>query len=149
MCRLPATVESEVRDGTNSRPARACSIALIKSKSDARFQHVAVRAAVDGRGDEFVVPVHRQEDDSGFGAISPELLERLKAIELGHRDVQHDHVGPEAPGEVQRLTAVAGKGHDVKVGSKKAADRFQKREVIVGEEDARSGWRRDLHFDQS
>jgi hypothetical protein len=30
-CRLPATVESEVRDGTNSRPARAWSIALIRS----------------------------------------------------------------------------------------------------------------------
>jgi hypothetical protein len=76
--------------------------------------------------------VHRQEDHSGFWAISPQLLERLKAIELGHCDVQHDHVGPEAPGQVQRLTTVARKGHDVKSGSKKAADRFPKRDVIVG-----------------
>ena len=91
-----------------------------------------MRAGVDCRGDEFVFPVHRQEDDSGFRAISPELLERLKAIELGHCDVQHDHVGPEAPGQVQRLTTVARKGHDVKGGSEKAADRFQKRDVIVG-----------------
>jgi hypothetical protein len=93
--------------------------------------------------------VHGQENHSGFGAISPQLLEGLKATELWHRDVQDDHVGPQAPGEVQRLTAVTGKSHDVKGGSKKAADRFQKREVIVGEENARSGWRRDLQFDQS
>jgi hypothetical protein len=32
---------------------------------------------------------------------------------------------------VQRLTAVARNGHDVKSGSKKAADGFQKRDVIV------------------
>ena len=99
---------------------------------DARFQHVAVRAGVDCRGDEFVILVHRQKDDPGFQAISPELLECLKAVEIGHGDVQHDHVGPEAPGQVQRLTAVGRNGHDVKSGSKKAADRFQKRDVIVG-----------------
>ena len=99
---------------------------------DARFQHVAVRASVDCRDDEFVIPVHRQEHDSGFQSLSPELLERLKAVEIGHGDVQYDHVGPEAPSQVQRLTAVACNGHDVKRGSEKAADRFQKRDVIVG-----------------
>jgi len=31
-CRLPGTVVSEVRDGTHNRPARACSIALIRSR---------------------------------------------------------------------------------------------------------------------
>jgi hypothetical protein len=76
--------------------------------------------------------VHRQEDDSGFRAIATELLERLKAVELGHCDVQHGHVGPEAPGQVERLAAVAGKGYDVKSGSKKAGDGFQERAVIVG-----------------
>ena len=91
-----------------------------------------MRAGVDCRGDEFVFPVHRQEDDSGFRVISPQQLERLKTIELGHCDVQHDHVGPEAPGQVQRLTTVARKGHDVKGGSEKATDRFQKRDVVVG-----------------
>jgi hypothetical protein len=116
---------------------------------DARLQHVAVRAAVDCRGDEFVIPVHRQEDDPGFQSISPELLERLKAVELGHRDVQHDHIGPEAHGQVQRLATVARKGHDVKSGSKKAADRFQKRDVIVGQEDPRFGWRFDVHYCRS
>ena len=60
-------------------------------------------------------------------------------------DVQHDHVGPEAPGQVQRLTAVGRNGHDVKSGSKKAADRFQKVDVIVGQKDARSGRRCDVH----
>jgi len=45
-----------------------------------------------------------------------ELRERLNAIEPGHCDVQHDHVGPGAPGKVQRLTAVAGKGDDVDSG---------------------------------
>ena len=111
---------------------------------NARFQHVAVRAAIDCRGDEFVIRVHRQEDNPCFWAISPELLERLKAIELGHGDVQHDHVGPEAPGQVQRLTAVGRNSHDVKSGSKMAADRFQKVDVIVGQEDARSGRRCDV-----
>jgi len=76
--------------------------------------------------------VHRQEDDSGFWPISPQQLERLKTIELGHCDVQHDYVGPESPGQVQRLTTVARKAHDVKGGSEKATDRFQKRDVVVG-----------------
>jgi hypothetical protein len=107
----------------------------------ARFQHVAVRAGLDRRGDEIVIPVHRQENDSGFRAVSPELLERLKAIELGHGDIQHDHVGPEAPCQVQRLTAVGRSSHDVKSGAQIAADRFQQADVIVGKEDARSGRR--------
>jgi hypothetical protein len=115
-------------------------------QTGARLQHVAVRTGVECRGDEFVFPVHGQEDDSGFRAISPQLLEGLKATELGHRDVQHDHVGPEAPGKVQRLPTVTRNRHDVKGVSKKAADRFQKCDVIVGEEDARSGGRRDVQL---
>ena len=88
--------------------------------------------------------MHRQEDNPGFRAISPELLEHLKAVEMGHADVQHDHVGPEAPCQVQRLTAVGRSGHDVKSGGKKAADRFPNVNVIVGQEDAWSGRRCDV-----
>jgi hypothetical protein len=55
----------------------------------------------------------------------------LKTVEIGHGDVHHGHVGPEASSQVQRLTAVARNSHDVKSGSKKAADGFQKRDVIV------------------
>ncbi len=116
--------EQAPREGVVDRPDQI--------QGGARFQHVAVRAGVDCRGDEFVFPVHRQEDDSGFRVISPQQFERLKTIELGHCDVQHDQVGPEAPGQVQRLTTVARKGHDVKGGSKKPTDRFQKRAVVVG-----------------
>jgi hypothetical protein len=105
-----------------------------------------VRAAIDCRGDEFVIRVHRQEDNPCFWAISPELLERLKAVAIGHGDVQHDHVGPEAPCQVQRLMTVGRSGHDVKGGSKKAAERFPHVGVIVGQEDARSGRRCDLQW---
>jgi hypothetical protein len=65
--------------------------------------------------------------------ISLELLQRLKAVAMGHGDVEHDHVGPEAPCQLQRLTAVGRSGHDVKSGRKVVADRFQKVKVIVGE----------------
>jgi hypothetical protein len=60
--------------------------------------------------------VHRREDDAALRAILTELRQCLNAIEPGHCDVQHDHVGPEAPGKVQRLTAVAGEGDDVDRG---------------------------------
>ena len=76
--------------------------------------------------------------------MSPQLLERLKAIEHGHTDVHYGDVGPDAPGQVQRLTTIARKGHDVKGDTEKTADRFQQCWVVVGYEDARSGWRRDV-----
>ena len=138
---VPAACDSRERShGWHEQPPREGVVDRADQiQVDARFQHVAVRAAIDCRGDEFVIRVHRQEDDPGFRAISPELLERLEAVEIGHGDVQHDHVGPEAPCQVQRLTAVGRSRHDVKSGSKMAADRFQKVDVIVGQEDARSG----------
>ena len=143
---VPVACDSRKRgQGWHEQPTREGVVDRADQiRVDARFQHVAVRAGLDGRGDEIVVPVHRQEDDSGFRAVPPELFERLKAIELGHRDVQHGHVGPEAPGQVERLTAIARKGHDVKRLSKKAADTFQKGDVIVGDEDAGSGRRGDV-----
>jgi hypothetical protein len=82
--------------------------------------------------------VHRQKDDFGVEAFSPKLLERLQAVETRHRDVKHNHVGPEAPRQVQGLAAVASHPHDVKDVTKKAAERFQERDVIVRQEDARS-----------
>ena len=112
---------------------------------DARFQHVAVGAVVDCRDDEFVIPVHRQENNLAGRAILPELLERLKTVETGHGDVEHDHVGPKAPGQVKRLMAVARNGHDVKIG-KKPVDRFEKRPVIVGQQDTRSDRRCDVQW---
>ena len=146
---VPAACDSrEGGQGWHEQPPRkGVDDRADQIQGDARFQHVAVRAAVDCRGDEFVVLMHRQEHDSGFRAISPELLERLKAVEIGHGDVQHDDVGPEAPGQVQRLTAVARSGHDVKSGGEKVADRFQKRDVIVDQKDARSGWRCDVQWE--
>jgi hypothetical protein len=91
--------------------------------------------------------VHRQEDDSDVRAVTVESLERLKAVEHGHGDVQDDHVGPEAQGQVERLTAVARTADDVKSGSKKAADEVQECDVIVYEQDARPGGRWDLQSD--
>jgi hypothetical protein len=49
--------------------------------------------------------------------------------------------GPETPRQVQGLTAVRRSGHDVKIVTEMAADRFQKVDVIVGQEDARSARR--------
>ena len=70
----------------------------------------------------------------------------MKAIELGHRDVQHDHVGQELPGKVERLTAVARKcATTSKAPSRKRLTSSQKRDVIVSEEDAGSGWRGMFH----
>ena len=112
---------------------------------DARLQHIAVRAAVDCRGDEFVVAVHRQEDDSRFGAVAPEPLECPKAVELRHCDIQDGNVRAEAHRLVERLMAVAGKGDDVERRRKKNADFFQKPVVIVREEDAGPGRGRDVH----
>ena len=110
---------------------------------EAGFQHVAVRARIDCRDDEVVFCVHRQEDNSGSGAIPPELIEGLKAVQPGHGHVQHDHIGADARGQFERLVAVACNRCDVKRGSQNTADRFQERNVIVDEQDARSGWHWD------
>lgn len=132
-CMATACDSRERCEGWHEQPAREDVVDRgDQIQVGARFQNVAMRASIDSCGDELIIPVHRQKDDSGVQASSPDLRERLKAVEIGHSDVQHQHVGPEAPCQVERLTATAREGHDVKSRSKKAVDRVQKRAVIVG-----------------
>ena len=139
---VPAPCDSRERgQGWHKQPPREGVVDRGDQISvGARLQYVAVRAFVDCLGDHFFILVHRQEDDSGFRVISPELLEGLKAAKIGHGDIQHGDGGPEAPSQTQRLTTVARNRHNVKSGSKQVPDRFQKREMIVCQEDARFGW---------
>ena len=62
---------------------------------DARLQHISVGAGVECDRDDLVHAVQRAEDDSRIRQISSEVLKSLKAIELGHGNVQHDYLGPE------------------------------------------------------
>jgi hypothetical protein len=86
--------------------------------------------------DDLVHAVRRAEDDSGIREITSQVLKGLKAIELGHGNVQHHHLGPEIVSHLQRLTPVARKTHDVTRMGEKIAGGFQEREVIISEEDA-------------
>ena len=72
-------------------------------------------------------------------SISPEFLDGLKAVQPGHRHVDHRDIGLETQGQIHRLTPVGRRRDDVEIGGQEAGDRFQHLKMVVGQEYARPG----------
>jgi hypothetical protein len=90
---------------------------------------------------------------TSFVAVGAEAPEHLEAVDPGHHPVEHDHIGPDRPGHVQRLVAVGGAGGGVAHARQQPLECVTRRFVVVDHEDEGHGgaWyadasRRTAHF---
>src|SRR6185312_1572597 len=100
--------------------------------------HVAGGAVAQRLDDVGVVGVHRQDDHARRRRAIAHLARHLEAVEAGHHEVEHQHVGLELEHPGQDLQPVGGLADDLEVVFAREQDLEAVDDdlVIVGEEDS-------------
>jgi hypothetical protein len=106
---------------------RGCEI-----RSGANFQHIAVRTTSERFHDVLVFTVHRQKHNLGARFQALQFTKRLKAVELGHRDIQDNQVGLEALRRTQRLPSISRGGDHIEIVREFSAHGIQELRVVIG-----------------
>jgi hypothetical protein len=79
-----------------------------------------------------VFAVHRQKHNLRARFQALQFTKRLKAVELGHRDIQDDQLRIEALRRIQRLPSISRRGDHIKIGREFPAHCIQELRVVIG-----------------
>src|SRR5258706_13419520 len=103
------------------------------------LEHVARRASLERAMHVLRARVHGEHHDPRLRTLLAQKVRGLDTVEIGHRDVHHDHVRHELAGDAYRLAAVAdfGDDFDVRRGGEQRAQALAHHPVVVGEQHAR------------
>ena len=88
-------------------------------------------------GEHLLVGVHRQHHDLDLGQGRADLPGGLDAVDLGHRDVHQDDLGPQLVGQADGLLAVTGlTDHVEALVDHRPTEPFAQHAMVVGQHQA-------------
>src|SRR5207244_5615562 len=99
-------------------------------------QHIAGGARLERAPHVFAVGVHRQHDHPASGIALQDGARRVRAVQLGHRQVHQHHVGLQVARALHRLAAIADTSHHLHVGLgfDQVLEALGHHAVVVGDE---------------
>jgi len=81
--------------------------------------------------------VHGQDHDPGLRDTLSDPAGHLQPAQGGHHQVEHQHIGPQAFDQLERLQAIAGLTHDaqVRLGLQQGSQSLANKVMIIGQYD--------------
>ena len=98
------------------------------------FQQIAGCMGLESRVDIAAVGNLSQEDQPGGGQRGLDLAPDFDAVQQGHANIEHNHIGLQEPRLIHQFAAIRRKSGDIEFGFQDPPKAFQDYGVIVGQQ---------------